>query len=624
MKEPARKTGMKKPAILLVAVVVTGCLVFLAPSTRGYFFKGQPSDTESGQRLAKVVPGQSGSGRHRILDRRYGDLAVSFMMNSLYARPLEIVDLQSTARILAADLGLEEKALVRDLRSERGFVWLGRRLPKSGTAEILKKKIGGVYAVEEAQRFYPAGRSGAHVLGFIEDDTGLAGVEFKYDTTLGRGRSGMAGEGLAVGGHLLLTLDLKVQGLIENRLAELIEQTGSSSATAILMDYHSGAIRALANLPGFDPNYYWDSKEEVLVNQAVDGEIDHRGWQKMFSFVSAYERELSDRQEQMEAVRMGLQLTSRVTGRKGRRQWFSRDGDQWLSPEFAAWPSEPTGGNQEISRFLARLGAFEKSGIDLPEAGSAAKEQLTSLKLLKAFAAMINGGVRVVPHLGSAVIDSRSGAESVIDHGNMVGVLQRQTSENVVKFLKEVSLSPGGIVFLEGLEPEITVSEAVLTDDPVGAERENSYQAKIFGFTTEKDPGLVMMISLTGASIDPGHKSPLRTMAEEILAQAALLVAEEVARPDPSDLIKREAELYGEWLRVSSHRLKSGNHLAVKKQLVMPDLRGLSLRKALRNLAALELQLKVVGSGRVVAQLPPVGSQVNEGSECVLTLQSDN
>jgi cell division protein FtsI (penicillin-binding protein 3) len=627
MKVPDRKTGKNKPAILLVlvAVVIIACLVFLAPSTRGYFFKGQFPEAESDQRLAKVVPGQkSGSGRHRILDRRYDDLAVSFTMNSLYARPLEIVDMQSTARILAADLGLEEKTLVRDLRSERGFVWLGRRLPNCGTAEILIKKIGGVYAVEEAQRFYPAGRSGAHVLGFIEDDTGLAGVEFQYDNTLGRGRSGIAGERLSAGGHLVLTLDLKVQRLLENRLAELMEQTGSGSATGILMDYRSGAIWALANLPDFDPNYYWDSKEEVLANRAVDDEIDHRGWQKVFGFVSAYERELSDSQEQMEVVRMGLQLTGKATDRTRDRQWFSRDGDQWLSPEFVAWPSEPLDSSREINSFLARFGLFEKSSIDLPEADSVAKERLTPLKLLKAFVAMINGGVIVVPHLGLAVIDPRSGTVSEIDHGNMVGVLHRQTSEKVVGFLKKVSRSSGEAVFMERLEPEIIDSEAVLSDDLADGVKENRCRAEIFGFSTEKDSELVMMISLDGASIDPGRKSPLRTMGEEIFSQAVLLVAEEAVKPEPGALIKREANLYAEWLRVNGHRLKPENHLAAKKQLVMPDLRGLSLRKALRDLAALELQLKVVGSGRVVAQLPPVGSQVNEGSECVLTLQSDN
>jgi cell division protein FtsI (penicillin-binding protein 3) len=625
MKEPAGKTGKKIPAILLGALIFTGCLTFLAPSIRGYFFKGPGGESESSQRLAGSVPGKSAGGRYRIFDRRYGDLAISFKMNSLYARPLEIIDLQSTARILAEDLDLEEKRLVRDLRSERSFVWLGRRLPKSGTAKIMEKKIGGIYSVEEPQRFYPGGRSAAHVLGFIENDAGLAGIEFEYDAILGGGQGGIDLEGTYPTGHLVLTLDLKVQTLLEEQLAELMEQTGSSSAIGVLMDYRSGAVLALANLPGYDPNYYWDSKEAILINKVVDNEVDYRGWQKMLGFVSAYERKLGDSQDQMEAVRMGLQLTGQAANsNRASQQWFSQDGNQWLSPELIAWPEVTVAADRNIDELLTRLGSFGVSGVDLPESDPKSKSKMTPLKFLKAFAAMINGGVKITPHLGAAVIDPRSGIVAKIDHGNMLGVLDREASEKTVKFLKGVSRSPGESIFLERLEPEIIESGEKRPDQAVDEERTNRFRAEMLGFTAERNKGLTMMISLTGASIDPGRKSPIRSTGEEILDQAALLAAEEVARPDQSVLVKREKELYTEWLQASGRRIVSEKGVEVEKRTTMPDLRGLSIRKALRNLEDMGLKLKIVGSGRVVAQLPPVGSHINAGSECVLTLQSDN
>ena len=55
----------------------------------------------------------------------------------------------------------------------------------------------------------------------------------------------------------------------------------------------------------------------------------------------------------------------------------------------------------------------------------------------------------------------------------------------------------------------------------------------------------------------------------------------------------------------------------------MPDLKGFSVRKALRILQPLALKIKIVGSGRIVAQLPQPGLKIGKGA-CVLTLQSDN
>ena len=55
----------------------------------------------------------------------------------------------------------------------------------------------------------------------------------------------------------------------------------------------------------------------------------------------------------------------------------------------------------------------------------------------------------------------------------------------------------------------------------------------------------------------------------------------------------------------------------------MPDLRGLSLRKALRNLQQFGLKVKIAGSGRVVDQEPKAGLRFS-GGECLLTLQVDN
>jgi len=55
-------------------------------------------------------------------------------------------------------------------------------------------------------------------------------------------------------------------------------------------------------------------------------------------------------------------------------------------------------------------------------------------------------------------------------------------------------------------------------------------------------------------------------------------------------------------------------------QVVMPDLRGLSARQALRGLMKLEVRAHLEGNGFVVEQTPEPGMPIDRDSECVLRL----
>ena len=53
---------------------------------------------------------------------------------------------------------------------------------------------------------------------------------------------------------------------------------------------------------------------------------------------------------------------------------------------------------------------------------------------------------------------------------------------------------------------------------------------------------------------------------------------------------------------------------------VMPDLRGLSLRKSLRLLQGIDVELKIQGTGKVIDQKPRPGTSLKGVKECVLIL----
>jgi hypothetical protein len=64
-------------------------------------------------------------------------------------------------------------------------------------------------------------------------------------------------------------------------------------------------------------------------------------------------------------------------------------------------------------------------------------------------------------------------------------------------------------------------------------------------------------------------------------------------------------------------RLAEADKLA-RAEGALPDLRGLSLRDALRRLSSMAVKATVKGSGVVAGQFPPAGSPVRRGDCCVL------
>jgi cell division protein FtsI (penicillin-binding protein 3) len=609
-----KKTSSKVPA----AILILGVLAILALSTRG----GLSNEQVDGHGVAHPLGDAAGHGN--ILDRGHRELAVSFMMKSLYARPLEIIDIEQTAGRLASDLGLDAKKLVRELKSERSFVWLGRRLPESRADAILKKGGKGIYAVKEAQRFYPAHRSAAHVVGFMEENNGLAGVEFSYDHILRRGSGGMAAESKDMGGHLQLTLDLRIQKLLASELGQLLQETEAPSGSGIMMNIKTGAILAMVSLPDYDPNSYWDSSTTGRRNRAISGSVDVNGFQYLFGLAAAYEDVLAGEQGELAALKMDLRRQS-LSKRSSGAKWFERYGDNLLSPEFRVRPEE-AGADKGQPSLAESLGLFRNTGIDLPETDGSfpgQSGQTSPLKLLTAFAVLVNGGTGITPHLGEAVIAPRSGQRVTIDHPWRLGLVRPLTSKKIVGLLAEASRSGSEALFLESMRLIDVAMGDVAGDAHLADGRQDRYQTVMIGLAPRREPEFALMVVLDRAAVASNEKTPMRSMGETVIGRMVSLAGEKSEPPSPEVMAASEKLIYTEWL--DSQVFEKKDLLADSSFTghgVMPDLVGMSLRKALRNLQHLGLKVEIVGSGRVAVQEPESGLIIH-GDECLLTLLAE-
>ncbi len=179
---------------------------------------------------------------------------------------------------------LEISQLLGDRATSR-FVRLADNLDERTIKEIDKLDLPGVGFTPSNVRYYPMGSVAAHVLGGVNDDGGLEGIELKFNRLLA-GRDGSkrtlkdarrrpisvdADDYVPAqhGQHLLLTIDANIQTIVEQELAHACEKYKAKSGECVVIDPWTGDILALANYPTFNPQVLSEATPERRLNRAV-------------------------------------------------------------------------------------------------------------------------------------------------------------------------------------------------------------------------------------------------------------------------------------------------------------------------------------------------------------------
>lgn len=213
---------------------------------------------------------------------------------TLYADPTMVKQPETTASKLTQIIGGDRQNIEQKLKSKNTkYVVLSKRLTKSIKEQVLALRLPGVGLQEVNSRTYPQGSLAAQLLGFVnEEGKGRYGIEQalnnKLDGQPGRLKAvtDIRGVPLAAsqdniqiapvaGDNLILTIDLAMQKQAELLLKKGLERAKSSSGSIVIMDPHSGAIKAMANLPTYDPSKYYEVEDSSLFNnQSVSSPLE--------------------------------------------------------------------------------------------------------------------------------------------------------------------------------------------------------------------------------------------------------------------------------------------------------------------------------------------------------------
>ena len=250
-----------------------------------------------------------GTPRGRIMDRDGEELAVSIMTGSLYADPEKMVDSEARikehgprdarrlcANLLAPVLKRDPEKLYKDFCGGGNYLWLKRYMDPKEVAQIHKiiddNDLPGLHFEQESKRYYTKKRAAAQVIGYVgTDDKGLAGIEHAYDDLL-KGKKTLYSclkdaNGKRLVGLLFnepahdlqrqqeqlptiyLTLDSKIQYVLEDAMDDAMKRTKAQGAAAIIMDPYTGEILGMVSRPTFDPNNFGKYSPDSWKNRAV-------------------------------------------------------------------------------------------------------------------------------------------------------------------------------------------------------------------------------------------------------------------------------------------------------------------------------------------------------------------
>ncbi len=218
-------------------------------------------------------------------------LAVNRTWPMLYAIPNKIEKKEQVINQLDPLIELEKSEIARRInKKDDPYEPLAYQLSEEVVQKIKELNIEGLKFSEEILRYYPADTLASHILGFVgfsdNKRIGQYGVEGYYNQELEGAQGFLQGEKdtrgrlIAVaknylkpakdGSDLILTIDPNVQFFVEEKLKEIVERLGAEGGTIIVEDPNTGAIKAMANLPEFNPNKYYEQESmDSFLNPAI-------------------------------------------------------------------------------------------------------------------------------------------------------------------------------------------------------------------------------------------------------------------------------------------------------------------------------------------------------------------
>lgn len=604
------------------------------------------------------------SPRGAIVDRDGEELAVSIMSKSLYADPVAMEDHPESdaaksgrnvkrlaADLLAAPLGISAESLYSDFTIEGArFVWIKRTLSPEMAEKvqliIKENNLPGLHFLEESKRYYTKGTMAAQVLGFVgTDDVGLSGIELAMDSIIKARSKEMQETTDAVGNPIgessmedmrpqnmptvYLTIDSKIQFVLEDALDRAMKETKSRAAAAILMDPHTGAVLGMASRPTFDPNDFGEYPVSTWTNRAISIIYEPGSVFKPIVGCMGLSENIITPQTVFED-KGSIKIADRVIRNwdgEGRGQVPFEDIIKYSINTGMVQLGMQLGANQMID-YSKKFGFGQPTGIELPgeESGILYRPEdmyepdiatmaigqgiaVTPLQMLRAICAIANGGELLEPYIIDKIVmpDGR-----VLRQGQKK-VVRRVITEDVagqMRMMMEKVVSEGGgkPAHIAGYQIAGKTGTAEKLAEQ-GGYAPGEYIASFVGFVPAANPQYAMLVMLDtpqGAFYGSQVSAPVfKDTLQQILVDKGIQPSTHEGLPSFEEDAKDRAKA----VKVPVMEFLPDNKVKI------PDFTGLDMRQTAELVQRGHLVLVPYGSGRAKKQSLPPGTVAAEGTK---------
>jgi stage V sporulation protein D (sporulation-specific penicillin-binding protein) len=619
---------------LMIALFV-GFLIFLIIDVRlGYvqFFLGDWLTTGAKDSWSRNIPFEPERGE--IVDRNGVALATNISTPTVYVVPRQVKDPATTAEKLATVLNMPKEKAYRDITQKERIIRIkeGRKISHEKAKEIRALALEGVYIGEDSKRHYPNGSYLSHVLGFAGvDNQGLMGLEKYYDKELSGKKGSVKFYANAKGERmndmaddyeppingltLKLTIDSKIETIVERELDIAQATYNPDGLIAIAMNVNNGEILAMSSRPTFDPANFRNVPQEVYNrNLPVWSTYEPGSTFKIITLAAALEEKKVDLEKDHfhdpgYVQVAGARLKCWKRGGHG-SETFLEVVENSCNPGFVELGQRL--GKETLFKYIKNFGFGQKTGIDLQGEGTGILFNLnrvgpvelattafgqgvsvTPIQQVTAVAAAVNGGILYKPYIAKELYDPVT--KEVVMRNSPVEkkrVISEETSKEVRRALESVvAQGTGRNAFVDSYR--IGGKTGTAQKAQGGRYLDNNFIVSFIGFAPANAPQIVVYVAVDNPK---GVTAFGGTIAAPIVGSIMRDALSAMGVEPQKDQIEKE-------LRWPETPL-----------IDLPDFVGLT-KSELRG-QIVNLRIDASGEGDVVVgQSPDPGTKVKEGTK---------
>jgi cell division protein FtsI (penicillin-binding protein 3) len=546
----------------------------------------------------------------------------------------------------------------------KNFCWLARRITPDQTVLVEKLDLDGIFIIKEPKRYYPNGELAGHLIGFVGmDANGLEGLEFRFDENLkgqpeqlkwtrdAKGKrlypridSAVAKQKGSV--NLILTIDSRIQYLVESQLKAAVQSKGAKGGMAVVMDPKTGEILALANEKSFDPNNISKIGAAGGKNRVITDCFDPGSTFKPFLAAAALEEGVYKETDQIFCENGNYAVADRVFREAQRKKhgYLSFADIIKYSSNIGSVKISERLGKEKFHDYITRFGFGQKSGIDLPgetagllrpvrnwtrvDTSTVAFGQgvsVTAIQLISALSAIANQGVLMKPYIVRGLVDKQGQVIKKYDPTPVRQVISPQTARRMVTLMTRVVSDPDGTgknARIQNVNVAGKTGTSQKFDFARRAYSSERVRTSFMGFFPAENPQVAILVVLDEPQRDKwggvASAPVFKNIADQILTCFKTHIRENPVYEE--DSINRDGKI---------RQVATGPVIDLRKneqdqfdESMMPDFRGLTIRQALRRAKERGIVLRIIGNGWAVNQAPAPGVSIDEQRYCTVSFSA--